>query len=76
VKSEDGKEYFAVITKFSSITGLSLLVIFSPAKALIYHEIIGGTTGLTAINVSGAKEQMLLVGDGPGIVNKYILSTH
>ena len=76
VKSEDGKEYFAVITKFSSITGLSLLVIFSPAKALIYHEIIGGTTGLTAINVSGAKEQMLLVGNGPGIVNKYILSTH
>jgi len=71
VKFDYGKDYLAVITKFSSASGLSMLCIFSSEKELIYQELLGVTTGLSAINMPFSKWQTLLVGNGPGLVNKY-----
>jgi hypothetical protein len=71
VKFDRDKDYFAVVTKFSSATGLSMLCIFSPEKKLIFQELVGATTGLAAIDMPFSKRQMLLVGNGPGLVNKY-----
>lgn len=75
VKFEKDREYFAIIAKFSSSTGLSMLCIFSPEKELVYIELLKVTTGLLALNdeVTSNNMQFLLVGDGAGKVNKYRL---
>jgi len=66
--------YFAVVAKFSSTTGQAMLCIFSPDRKLFYKELINSTTGLLAISTPRSKREVLLVGDGPGRVYKYILN--
>ncbi|MHA2039968.1 MAG: hypothetical protein ACW98X_26450 [Promethearchaeota archaeon] len=65
------KPYLAVIAKFKSSSGKSMLCIFSPNGKLVYKELLNVTTGLSAIQTSSSKGEMLLVGNGPGKVYSY-----
>jgi len=69
---KDKKSYLAVVVKFRSSSGLSMLLVFSPEGKLVYKEMIKVTTGLVAIESPYPDgEEVLLVGDGPGVVNIY-----
>jgi hypothetical protein len=72
VRLSDGKIYLAIVADFSSVTGLSMLCLFSPDKELVYQELIKTTTGILAVKFSSSEGETLLVGDGPGRVYKYI----
>ncbi len=68
------KEYLAVLVKFSSAKGLSMLCLFSLDKKLVYQELLKVTTGILAVTQNDQESQLLLVGDGPGRVNSYSIS--
>jgi hypothetical protein len=66
--------YFAVLGFAGWGSDRSVLCVFSPAKELIYKEILEATTGLCAIPEHDGDREALLVGDGNGTVNIYRLA--
>jgi hypothetical protein len=72
LRLSDGKIYLAIVADFSSVTGLSMLCLFSPDKELVYQELIKTTTGILAVKFPSSEGEILLVGSGPGRVYKYI----
>ncbi len=61
----------SVLVKYASYTGKSMLFIFSPEKKIIYREMLRYSTGICNIKIPSHKEEVLLVGDGAGKVNRY-----
>jgi len=68
---ENQNPYLAVVTKFRSSSGKSMLNIFAPDGKLVYKGLISVTTGVAAVHLPSSKSEVLLVGDGPGKVNSY-----
>jgi hypothetical protein len=51
-----------------------MLCIFDDKKQLVYQEMLRRTTGILSVNDPMTNDQILLVGDGPGKVNKYFVN--
>jgi hypothetical protein len=64
--------YLAVLTRFRTLIGSSMLSVFSPEGNLVYQEMLSNTGGINKILSPGGNES-LLVGDTGGIVWKYYL---
>jgi|GEM_PF-3836739 len=60
--------YLAVIAKFRSSSGLAMLCIFDNSGEIFYKELINTTSALQSV---GPNREVLLVGNGPGVVYKY-----
>lgn len=74
VSFADNYEYMAVVVRYASYTGKSMLCIFSPAKKLIYREMLEFTTGICNAKIEPFVDEILLVGDGAGKINRYSLN--
>ncbi len=70
---ENQNPYLAIVTRFRSSSGKSMLSVFDPEGKLVYKELLNVTTGLTAKRSTSSKNEDLLVGDGPGKVYIYRL---
>jgi hypothetical protein len=71
---ELNRPYLAILAKFSSAMGKSMLCIFTPDKNLFYKELIDVSQGIAAIEDNFLENQALIVGDGIGRVYRYSLA--